>query len=90
MKSFNTTLNYYSKHCKFQNPKSDSLINIGLGICVPEKCNSQEIAQLIVFGYESLPSNITAIFPFNLSNITEQYLTCVVPAEINVGAIIAM
>jgi len=57
---------------------------------VPKKCNSQEIAQLIVFTFESLPSNVASLIPFNLSNVNESYLTCVVDAEINAGAIIAM
>ncbi len=57
---------------------------------MPKKCNSQEIAQLIVFTFESLPSNVASLIPFNLSNVNESYLTCVADAEINAGAIIAM
>lgn len=84
---------WQANYCKVQNPTAtlQDQTAILLGICMPRKCTPSDIANIVNFGVDSIPENITNLLPFKLPRLEESYINChSFDVPFSSGAIIAI
>ena len=89
------SLDFFSQYCQYEDPatanvRNDILPHFKLGLCMPKSCSNKDIAELVSFGLSLIPPNVTYHLNVTFPNVTEAFISCHEPAEIDGPAIVAL